>query len=96
MDKRSSQTTDPGLKPRPFRGSSARFRHGHWGGWLPTSDPCLNAAVVTTRNGGVHTATTGKLSVHHQGNRCVLEHVARDAAQDQLAEPRMRIGAHHE
>jgi hypothetical protein len=41
-------------------------------------------------------AVTGRLSMHHYRNSGVLEHMARNTAQNQLSEPRMRIGAHHQ
>ena len=36
------------------------------------------------------------LSVHHQRQSCVLKHMTRNTAQDQLAKARMRIGTHYE
>ena len=36
------------------------------------------------------------LPVHHQRHSCVLEHMARNTAQDQLTEARVRIGTHYE
>jgi transposase len=36
------------------------------------------------------------LPVHHQRHGCVLEHMARNTAQDQLTEARVGIGTHYE
>jgi hypothetical protein len=43
-----------------------------------------------------HVTAPGKLSVHEQGDGGVLEHMASYAAEDHLAQPRMRVSAHHE
>ena len=36
------------------------------------------------------------LPVHHQRHSCVLKHMARNTAQDQLTEARVGIGTHYE
>ena len=54
----------------------------------------LPACLITGRQ---DSSTTGIiLPVHHQRDSGVLEHMARHAAEDQLAQARMRVGTHDE
>ena len=53
--------------------------------------------MITARTALPNGPPFGKLlSVHHQRQSCVLEHMTRNTAQDQLAKARMRIGTHYE
>ena len=53
-------------------------------------------ALRLRRQCQAHSTLLGKLSVHDQGNGGVLKHMASYAAEDQLAEPRMRVSTHHQ
>jgi hypothetical protein len=54
------------------------------------------SGVLSQRSLARTTANTRALPVHDNGDGGMLEYMARNAAQEQLAKPRMRIGAHYE